>query len=98
MAAPSPFLSMRRNASAMSAQLSHAGWTRDVCLGTDDRGAILIPASEDKVKLKSSGNGSTQNSDTWFRNRRSSYEIRAGVGWHSAATLEYLAELRDRVS
>ena len=72
MAAPSPFLSMRRKASATSAQLSHAGWTGDVGLGTDDRGAILIPASEDKVKLKSSGSGSTQNSDTWSGIRRSS--------------------------
>ena len=65
VAAPSPFLSMRRKASARSAQLSHAGWYGDMCLATEGRGAILIPASEDKVKSKSGGSGSTQNSDTW---------------------------------
>mmetsp|Transcript_18864 Transcript_18864/g.44809 ORF Transcript_18864/g.44809 Transcript_18864/m.44809 type:complete len:305 (+) Transcript_18864:501-1415(+) len=64
LSVPSPFLSMRRKASARSAQLSHAGWYGDMCLATEGRGAILIPASEDKVKSKSGGSGSSQNSDT----------------------------------
>ena len=89
VATPSPFLSMRRKASVRSAQLSHAGWCGDMCLGTEGRGAILIPASEDKVKLKSSGSGPTQNSDTWRKGHQCKGQEQGQAGT-AAATLEYL--------